>query len=148
MGRATRFSVPLSIGLVDIDGFKQINDKFGHAEGDRALRAVARAIQHTLRAYDTVGRFGGDEFLVILPNSSAPEALKVMERLRTEAAQLSAETITLSIGLTSMLSDEPHPDLLLRADRALYLAKQDGRNCTRVSLAQPTGLITAEPRSP
>jgi diguanylate cyclase (GGDEF)-like protein len=144
MGRSTRFSMPLSIGLVDLDGFKQINDSFGHAEGDRALLAVARAIQLSLRAYDTVGRFGGDEFLVILPNSTASEAVNVMERLRAEAAQLSTEAVTLSIGVTSMRRGEPHGDLLDRADQALYLAKHDGRNCTRVSLPQPADLVTAE----
>ncbi len=144
MGRSTRFGMPLSIGLVDIDGFKQINDSLGHAEGDRALIAVSRTIQRSLRAYDTVGRFGGDEFLIILPNSTAPEALKVVERLRTDAAQLSAEAVTLSIGVTSMLLGETCDDLLARADQALYLAKQDGRNCTRVSLPQTAELIDAE----
>jgi diguanylate cyclase (GGDEF)-like protein len=144
VGRSGRFGMPLSVGLVDIDGFKQINDSLGHAEGDRALLAVSRCIQKSLRAYDTVGRFGGDEFLVILPNSTAVEALKVMERLRMESAQMSAEAITLSIGVTSMVANEPHCDLLARADRALYLAKQDGRNCTRMSLARPEHVITAE----
>ena len=147
MGRSARFGMPLSIGLVDLDGFKKINDSFGHAEGDRALLAVSRCIQKSLRAYDTVGRFGGDEFLVILPNSSAVEALKVMERLRMESAQTSAETVTLSIGVSSMLPNEPHCDLLARADQALYLAKQDGRNCTRMSLPQQEHFITAEARS-
>jgi diguanylate cyclase (GGDEF)-like protein len=147
MGRSRRFGMPLSIGLVDLDGFKQINDSLGHAEGDRALLAVSRSIQKSLRAYDTVGRFGGDEFLVILPNSTAAEALKVMERLRTESAHISVEAVTLSIGVTSMLPNEPHGDLLARADQALYLAKQDGRNCTRMSLPQPEHFITAEARS-
>jgi diguanylate cyclase (GGDEF)-like protein len=139
MGRSTRFAQPLAISLVDIDGFKQINDRFGHAEGDRALIAVSRSIEHTLRAYDTAGRFGGDEFLIILPNSTAPEALGVMELLRSAAAQSSSESVTLSIGVTSMLPNESPTELLARADRALYLAKQDGRNCTRVSLPPPAG---------
>lgn len=144
MGRSSRFGLPLSIGLVDLDGFKQVNDTLGHAEGDRVLLLVSRSIQLSLRAYDTLGRFGGDEFLVILPNSSTAEALMVMERLRSEAALLSPESVTLSVGISSMLPKEPYTDLLARADRALYNAKQDGRNCTRVSLAQPTDLITAE----
>ena len=144
MGRSTRFGIELAVGLVDIDGFKQINDTLGHGEGDRALQAVSRSIQKSLRAYDTVGRFGGDEFLVILPNSTAPEAVKVMERLRTEAAQVSAEAVTLSIGITSMLPNESLSDLLARADQALYLAKQDGRNCTRVALPPLPEVFAAE----
>ena len=141
MGRSTRFEIPLSIGLVDIDDFKVINDTLGHAEGDRALLAVSRSIEKSLRAYDTVGRFGGDEFLIILPNSTAPEALKVMERLRREAPRISTEAVTVSIGVTSMLANEALSDLLARADKALYLAKQDGRNCTRVSLPEPAELM-------
>jgi diguanylate cyclase (GGDEF)-like protein len=144
MGRSARFGMPLAIGMIDLDGFKQVNDSLGHAEGDRALQSVSRTIQRTLRAYDTAGRFGGDEFLVILPNSTAPEALNVMERIRAEAAQVSAEAITLSIGVTSMIVGEPHSTLISRADQALYLAKQDGRNCTRMSLPSDADLIAAD----
>ncbi len=134
MRRSTRFGIPLSISLVDIDGFKKINDTLGHAEGDRALVAVSQCIQHSLRAYDVAGRFGGDEFLIVLPNATAPEALHIMEMVRAEAAQMSDESVTLSIGITSTLSNEEPAELLARADSALYLAKQEGRNCTRVSL--------------
>jgi diguanylate cyclase (GGDEF)-like protein len=141
MGRSTRFCTPLSIGLVDIDGFKQINDKLGHAEGDRALQTVSKLIQHSCRAYDSVGRFGGDEFLVILPNSTAYEALNVMERLRADAAKTSAHALTLSIGVTTVLPNELHTGPLARADQALYLAKQDGRNCSRVLLSQVENVL-------
>jgi diguanylate cyclase (GGDEF)-like protein len=144
MGRSARFALPLAVALVDIDGFKQINDTLGHAEGDRTLLAVSRSIQRSLRAYDSVGRFGGDEFLILLPNSTAPEALRVMERVRHEVAAISADSATLSIGVTSMHTPEPHTDLIARADHALYAAKQDGRNCTRMSLTQTEDLITAE----
>jgi diguanylate cyclase (GGDEF)-like protein len=145
MGRSTRFNAPLSIGLVDIDDFKQINDNLGHAEGDRALQTVSQLIQQSCRAYDSVGRFGGDEFLIILPNSTAYEALNVMERLRVEAARNSAHSVTLSIGVTSVLPNEPHTGPLARADQALYLAKQDGRNCSRVLLPQVEPFLVEAP---
>jgi diguanylate cyclase (GGDEF)-like protein len=137
MGRSQRFSMDLSVALVDVDRFKQINDTLGHAEGDRILKSVARSIEGSLRAYDSVGRFGGDEFVVILPNTSAAEAFNVVERVRQHAAGLGAEGATLSIGLTSMARQESAAALLARVDQALYQAKQDGRNCTRLQLCAP-----------
>jgi diguanylate cyclase (GGDEF)-like protein len=145
MGRSQRFSMDLSIALVDVERFKQINDTLGHAEGDRILKLVAHSIQDTLRAYDSVGRFGGDEFVVILPNTPAAEAFKVMERVRQHTAGISAESATLSIGLTSMAKDESATALLSRVDQALYQAKQDGRNCTRLQLCAPDGQFLPQP---
>lgn len=147
MGRSQRFGIDLAVALIDVDRFKQINDTLGHAEGDRILKSVARSIECSLRAYDSVGRFGGDEFVVILPNTSVAEAFQVMERVRQQAAGLGVGAATLSIGLTGMGRDESGADLLARVDQALYEAKQQGRNCTRVKLCAPQDQFVAQPQA-
>jgi diguanylate cyclase (GGDEF)-like protein len=126
----------LSVALIDVDHFKSVNDIQGHAAGDSALRDVAETISSHLRGRDYLGRYGGDEFLLILPNTPCSIALAVTERLNKAviSLQLTAGTtpITLSIGITEAV---PHDDLvsvLARADKALYQAKSDGRNCRRV----------------
>ena len=144
IGRSNRFGIPLTVALIDVDAFKQINDSLGHAEGDRTLLSVSRSIGRSLRAYDTIGRYGGDEFLVILPNSTAIEALHVMERVRKDVAAVASESPTLSIGITSLVPGEAQLDLIARADQALYAAKDDGRNCTRMILAPKVSLMSAE----
>jgi diguanylate cyclase (GGDEF)-like protein len=139
MARSQRYGLAMSIALLDVDQFKQINDSLGHAEGDRTLILVAKSIESSLRAYDSVGRFGGDEFLIIMPNTPAEEALTVMERLRAEMANRPIDAVALSIGVTCMASRETNASLLARVDEALYQAKQDGRNCTRLRL--PAGKL-------
>jgi diguanylate cyclase (GGDEF)-like protein len=126
----------LSVALIDVDYFKAINDVQGHAAGDAALRDVAEAIASHLRGRDYLGRYGGDEFLLILPNTPCSIALAVTERLNRAVTnlQLSAGTtpLTLSIGITEAVPHDDAASLLARADKALYQAKSDGRNCRRV----------------
>jgi len=126
----------LSIALIDVDYFKSINDIQGHAAGDAALRDVAEAISSHLRGRDYLGRYGGDEFLLILPNTPCSIALTVTERLNKAVNTLHLTTgitpLTLSIGITEAVPHDDIVSLLARADKALYKAKSDGRNCRRV----------------
>jgi diguanylate cyclase (GGDEF)-like protein len=134
--RASRSGQNLSIALIDIDHFKTINDHAGHAAGDTALRDVVSAISGRLRAHDLLGRFGGDEFLLILPRTSCSDALIVSSRIEQSVRELSIPhaglPLTISIGLTQAASGEVAGSFLARADKALYNAKNAGRNCCRV----------------
>ena len=129
----------LSVALIDVDYFKSINDIQGHAAGDAALREVAETISTHLRGRDYLGRYGGDEFLLILPQTPCSVALGVTERLNQAITKLSVATgsmpLTLSIGLTEAVADDDAVTLIARADKALYQAKSDGRNCQRVVTA-------------
>ena len=126
---------PLSLLTSDLDGFKPINDALGHAAGDTVLRAVGRALLVRTRKGDVVCRYGGDEFLVILPDMSLPDALRRAEDLRTHVAGVEVShagrrlTISLSCGL-AVFPDHAvvSHDLLHRADDALYAAKNGGGN--------------------
>ncbi|HKO20546.1 MAG TPA: GGDEF domain-containing protein [Acidobacteriaceae bacterium] len=126
----------LSVALIDVDYFKAINDIQGHAAGDAALRDVADAISSHLRGRDYLGRYGGDEFLLILPNTPCSIALAVTERLNRAVTNLhltaGTAPLTLSIGITEAVPHDDSASLLARADKALYQAKSDGRNCRRV----------------
>jgi diguanylate cyclase (GGDEF)-like protein len=136
--RTGRIGQNLSIALLDIDHFKAINDYAGHAAGDTALRDVVSAISGRLRSHDLLGRFGGDEFLLIFPHTTCSEALIVCSRIEQSARELSIPDadlpLTISIGLTQAVSGEIAGPLLARADKALYTAKNAGRNCCRVLL--------------
>ena len=138
--RIDRSGQRLSIALLDIDHFKSINDTIGHAAGDDALRGVADTVTSGLRAYDSFGRYGGDEFLLVLPQTTSADATVVTERIHhaIDAFSLFSDglPITLSIGLTQAVQGEFATDLLARADRALYEAKRSGRNCTRIVLSE------------
>lgn len=130
---------PLSILLGDVDHFKRINDHHGHAVGDEALRAIARVLREGVREVDHVARWGGEEFLVLLPSTELDEALQVAERLRV-AVQALAEVdgrrglgLSITLGLAELQQGEGIEQALVRADRALYDGKQGGRN--RVVLA-------------
>ena len=142
--RASRAGQHLAIALIDIDHFKAINDHAGHAAGDAALRDLVSAISGRLRPHDLLGRFGGDEFLLILPHTSSSEAFTVSSRIEQSVRELSipgeAIPLTISIGLTQAASGEIAGPLLARADKALYNAKNAGRNCCRV-LFHETALI-------
>jgi diguanylate cyclase (GGDEF)-like protein/PAS domain S-box-containing protein len=124
MARARRNELPLSIAIVDIDHFKAYNDSHGHLAGDEVLRACAREWDATLRGEDTLVRFGGEEFLVVLPDTEPEQATEIVERLRrtTPMGQ------TCSAGLALWDHGESIDDLLRRADEALYLAKASGRD--------------------
>ncbi|WP_213807520.1 GGDEF domain-containing protein [Granulicella sp. dw_53] len=136
LDRARRNKHPLSAVLIDLDRFKSINDTGGHAAGDAALRTVAHGISSSLRSYDLLGRYGGDEFLLLLPETSALHAVEVAERIRTlltvsTAFLEPALRPTVSMGVAETLSGDTVETLLARADAALYDAKHAGRNCVR-----------------
>jgi diguanylate cyclase (GGDEF)-like protein len=132
----------LSVVLIDIDYFKSINDVQGHAAGDAAIRDVADAVSSRLRGRDHLGRYGGDEFLLILPQTALNVAVVITERLSHAVSNLDltgrSEPLTLSIGLTEAVPDDDAVTLIARADKALYQAKSDGRNCRRVVMPDPT----------
>src|SRR5215475_790138 len=149
--RAVRTRIPLAVALVDIDHFKVVNDTHGHLVGDKALRAVTDALRSQLRAYDRAGRFGGEEFAVLLPHAREQDALAVAERLRAHIAGLSIPVddedesagrvrLTISVGVASLDGESRElTDLLAAADAALYHAKETGRNKTHViSASSPT----------
>jgi diguanylate cyclase (GGDEF)-like protein len=136
---ARRHHQPLSLLVIDIDWFKQVNDRYGHAIGDAVLRAVAHVTQEGLRGDDLLFRFGGEEFVVLLRATPADGAAIVAERIRAtiEAASCTCDgkdiKVTVSVGVAT-LREETGDSLFDRADHALYQAKQQGRN--RVQSAQ------------
>ncbi|HEX9017976.1 MAG TPA: sensor domain-containing diguanylate cyclase [Anaerolineaceae bacterium] len=140
MERSRRYQRPISLAILDIDHFKLINDTFGHMAGDQALQEVARICQEAIRRIDLVGRFGGEEMTILMPETTTERAEQAMERLRGAVETLEINTprgtarITVSIGLTSMEPNEniDFNHLLDRADQALYQAKNNGRNQVRV----------------
>lgn len=124
MARARRARSPLCVAILDIDHFKDYNDTHGHLAGDEVLRACAKAWDSALRGEDTIVRFGGEEFLVLLPDTSPEQATEIIERLRAKTPMGQS----CSAGLACWDYDESIDDLLGRADKALYLAKASGRN--------------------
>ena len=133
--RANRKGEPYALAILDVDHFKSINDRFGHEAGDTALNQITQAIQNGLRTYDLCGRWGGEEFLVILPETSLDSALQVAERIRRDIQALtigihnrSDVRITVSLGITLYQAGEPYSQTLDRADNALLQAKAAGRN--------------------
>lgn len=136
LNRSNRLSHPLTILMLDIDRFKSINDKFGHSVGDEVLVQTAKCLSGKLRDIDTLARVGGEEFVILLPETALDRGLDVAERLRIaveEGPFGSGETrthVTLSIGVAERKSDEELESLLNRADAALYRAKTSGRNRT------------------
>ncbi|WP_396287273.1 diguanylate cyclase domain-containing protein [Amycolatopsis sp. PS_44_ISF1] len=122
---------PLAVGLVDLDGFKGVNDKQSHAEGDNVLRVVASTLRDALRGDDVVARYGGDEFVVLLPGAPASAAKMALGRAVKSVAQLPhhlSHGVTLSIGLVSLRPQERAEQVLARADAAMYQAKRGGGN--------------------
>lgn len=138
--RCSRSMMKLSVALVDIDHFKRLNDAYGHAAGDAAIRQVASAIGTSLRDADYLGRYGGDEFLVILPMTACHQAEIAVARFRRAvgALNLSNAELTLSVGITEASPDDDAISLIARADVALYRAKSDGRDCTRSAMPPQT----------
>ncbi|MBU2227609.1 MAG: GGDEF domain-containing protein, partial [Proteobacteria bacterium] len=140
--RALRFGRPLSALMLDIDNFKRVNDTHGHTGGDQVLRVLADCFRQNTRAIDIAGRYGGEEFAILLPEILQSEAIQIAERLRQSMADLSIPigsenglfppvdiSIAVSIGVAALSKDVPSlTDLISRADQALYRAKDSGRN--------------------
>jgi diguanylate cyclase (GGDEF)-like protein len=139
--RQARLGGRLCVCLVDLDHFKSINDRFGHLVGDTVLKNVAQAMNAQLRSMDQLGRFGGEEFLIVLPGASLDDARACAERLLCGVADLAvlpspADRVTISIGVAECDSGEPLEALLSRVDTALYRAKREGRNRVAVDDAR------------
>jgi len=132
ISRAHRFAHRLAVVLLDLDRFKEINDSFGHAAGDVMLRAVSRLLTSLARQGDTVSRWGGEEFVVVLPETDLAGAQRFAERLRRtiEAHSVGDMHTTASCGVATMLEEDTVEELLGAADQALYMAKSNGRNRT------------------
>lgn len=149
LARSRRHNLPLSLLLLDIDHFKLVNDQYGHAAGDTALRQFAAAVQRCLRREDVFGRLGGEEFCALLPSTAVGGAAQLAERIRQSVANLAVEagghrvSLKVSIGVASLGEHGGSWDELVnQADRAMYAAKRAGRNRVIVGDAQPaaTGL--------
>lgn len=140
--RARRYKTPLTCLMLDIDDFKSVNDAYGHPYGDEVLKVIARIIREQIRRVDTAGRYGGEEFLIMMPQTSSSEALPVAERIRGEVQEYPFRyqgrdvQVTLSIGLATYEARDKRlsqkADLLKAADEALYRAKNRGKNQTQV----------------
>lgn len=157
LDRAAREAKPLGVLLCDIDHFKRVNDTWGHPAGDAVLREVAQRLRSSLRSYDKIGRYGGEEFLLVLPACDRCSGLALAERLRRSieatpvsigaetGAEAIAVTASLGIAIAEASSQGSMDALIQAADTALYRAKAQGRN--RVELAQPEAMATTAPAS-
>jgi len=137
LNRSDRKEGTFSVILADIDHFKQINDTYGHAAGDQVLREVAARMKSSLRSYDPAGRYGGEEFLVIVPDCDEQAALHVAEKIRKAVCSTPIQclgddrTASISLGVSTRITATSADALLCAADAALYQAKSLGRNCVR-----------------
>ncbi|HYH85116.1 MAG TPA: diguanylate cyclase, partial [Pyrinomonadaceae bacterium] len=134
LSEARRYARPLACLLLDIDFFKSVNDNYGHAAGDAALMQTARVLTEAVRGSDVVCRYGGEEFLVLVPETNLEGATALAEKIRVAVASRvfgdgeRVFPLTLSVGAAELRSDESGNDMIARADEALYQAKQAGRN--------------------
>jgi diguanylate cyclase (GGDEF)-like protein len=128
-----RYNHPLTLVLIDIDDFKQINDRFGHRAGDEIIRSVANILRNNIRTTDLAARMGGDEFLMVMPDTEMDKAWSVMDRIRTtvqtELPIITQSQISISAGITCWFRGDSPDDALERVDRLLYKAKDQGKNC-------------------
>lgn len=143
IARSRRGNTPLSVVMFDVDHFKHVNDQHGHLCGDEVLAAVGLRLRQVLRRSDVRCRYGGDEFMVVLPETPTAGAARVAEWIRSEIEQIHVTGSrggvhpTISIGVATAIAGDNVADLLERADRGLYAAKAAGRNCARTSAATP-----------
>ena len=137
VARAVRARMALAVAVLDIDWFKHVNDTYGHLFGDEVLREIARCLPGVLRDYDSAGRFGGEEFVLLLPHTRAVDAFRIADRVRDHISGLSLHTsdgqsvqVTVSVGVAALDAGSRRElsELLAAADAALYRAKRDGRN--------------------
>jgi diguanylate cyclase (GGDEF)-like protein len=127
LARTKRYKEPLSVVMADIDHFKRFNDTYGHVEGDRLLCQIADLLAREIRATDMVARYGGKEFLIMLPDASLEHGCATAERIRLAISENA--DVTISLGVASYESGiEGQEDLINQADKALYAAKEAGRN--------------------
>jgi len=141
--RARRYAQDVTLLMMDLDGFKGINDSLGHVVGDAALRYVAQVLQQSVRKFDVCARYGGDEFAVLLPGSDAARAIQTAERIRRRVdvhpgmrRAAAGLHLTVSIGVATGGRGVGSAELLMEADRALYEAKGAGGNCIRLAAAE------------
>ena len=156
VARAVRTGSPLAVALLDLDRFKQINDNYGHLLGDEVLRQIAGTMTRMLRDYDIAGRFGGEEFVMLLPQTRAVDALRIAERVRAHISQLPIYAsgaagservpVTVSIGVAALDAGSRREltELLAAADAALYRAKASGRDQVQM-ISTSRGLSAVSP---
>jgi diguanylate cyclase (GGDEF)-like protein len=132
--QANRYYNGLCMAIVDIDHFKQFNDTYGHIVGDKVLSLLAKTIQKNIRDTDIFARWGGEEFVILMPSTNINEAKTAVENLRKKVEQIRLENIsniTASFGVTQFLEHDNEEEIFKRADKALYMAKENGRNCVK-----------------
>lgn len=140
--RFKRYHRPLSLAVCDIDLFKAVNDKFGHQIGDKILKIVAKILQDRLRNVDFIARLGGEEFVIIMPETKVRQGKVVLEKIRRSLEKMPFKTkgesfiITVSFGITELTAGDTMDSAFERADRALYEAKSSGRNRTCIEEAK------------
>jgi diguanylate cyclase (GGDEF)-like protein len=131
--RSSRHGMPLSVQVIDVDSFKDVNDRFGHMTGDEIVRGVADILKRSVRVFDVCARFGGDEFAILMPGSRLDGAAAIAERIRSRIAEQHPPLppippVSVSIGVAQLRAGEVETALVERADRALYIAKRGGKN--------------------
>ena len=153
LSRGTREEKPLTLMMVDIDHFKSVNDRFGHPAGDAVLCEVSKRLRASIRNYDSVGRFGGEEFLVVAPGCGSEAGLAQAERLREIVCSqpISVDDISINVTVSVGVATTPKPQaqdleaLLSAADKALYRAKERGRNCVEGETSQTPLSVMLDP---
>lgn len=141
--RCQKQQQPLCFAMIDIDHFKKVNDTYGHPMGDRVIKSLALFLKQRLRKTDYIGRYGGEEFAIILPDTGLEDAMRVLDGIRRGFAEIHFTTglkdllCTFSAGVAQLTEHEEGGQLSKRADEALYVAKHDGRNCVRSDSPQP-----------
>jgi diguanylate cyclase (GGDEF)-like protein len=148
VAHASRAGAPLAAVLLDLDHFKQINDTYGHVKGDEALAAVGAVVTTSLRESDFAGRYGGEEFVLLMPDTPAAGARTIGEKLRRAIGAITIpgvdRDITASLGIAVFPDDAVDAEALIRhADRALYRAKSNGRNRLETFASQADGQVRA-----
>ncbi len=135
LARARKFSFSLSVAMLDLDNFKTYNDKYGHISGDKILKELSLIMRQSLRNVDFIGRYGGEEFLLVMPEASSKGAKFALERIRSQIASHAVDlfkdrvNLTVSVGIASFPADsEAFSDLIEKADKALYISKKSGKN--------------------